>query len=134
MLSLTDTDSDTVDRLADKKNMTPNGVVTAALKLFESVAMGQMNVEPKASKAKQSNGSSSGVVWHSTSDILPDEELTVVFAYGEPGQVEVWLGYLEGQQWHSVEGWAIEKPVRFWADLPDPPGKAPRKSGGASNA
>ncbi len=123
MLSLPPEESEAVDRLALAKGLTPNGVVTAALRLFESVAVGQLAVTPTSAEASKVCGSSTGVVWHSIDDALPDDEMTVLLVYEDTqGGLEVWLGYLEdGRNWYVAEGWAIEKPVRFWAELPMPP-------------
>lgn len=56
------------------------------------------------------------LTWHEVTERLPDDNRTVFFeapALDEP----VWLGWIEGSQWHEVSGLEIEGVVR-WAEMP----------------
>ncbi|WP_153114598.1 hypothetical protein [Rhodocyclus tenuis] len=56
------------------------------------------------------------IIWHPTAEQLPDSDTTVLIT----GNVEagnVWLGYLDGEQWRNADGWPIDPPTA-WATMP----------------
>ena len=63
--------------------------------------------------------------WTSCADDLPDDELTVMIF--DPKEDEpVWLGYLDGKTWRTVEG--VRVSVTHWMPMPEPP----KQKGGAA--
>lgn len=70
--------------------------------------------------------------WINAAEQPPDADMTVLISISDPAANEpVWLGYLDGDQWRTVEGEAVE--VIAWQLLPEPcaelsevPAAAPR--------
>lgn len=58
----------------------------------------------------------SAVDWIAVTDRLPDDEMTVLIHTQDR---EVWLGYLDGEQWVEVGSGRVR--VTHWAELPEPP-------------
>lgn len=57
------------------------------------------------------------IEWHRVEN-LPDSDTTVLIIAG--GDTEVWLGYLDGDQWRDADGFRIDN-VIYWAHVPSGP-------------
>ncbi|MHC1762889.1 MAG: hypothetical protein AB9869_01095 [Verrucomicrobiia bacterium] len=57
------------------------------------------------------------ILWMPAS-IPPDADITVLIACAD-GDEPVWLGYLDGDTWRTVEGDQVT--VSHWADMPMAP-------------
>jgi len=58
--------------------------------------------------------------WTSCADRLPDDDLTVLFYAPKLITEPVWLGYLDDEEWRTMEGDSIEG-VTHWRPVPAPP-------------
>ncbi|HJW23785.1 MAG TPA: hypothetical protein VJ576_02715 [Rhodocyclaceae bacterium] len=59
------------------------------------------------------------IEWHDAAEDPPDADTTVLIIAG--GDVEAWIGYLDGDQWRVADGMPIDTPVLYWAHLPEGP-------------
>lgn len=66
------------------------------------------------------------IEWHRADEVLPDADTDVLVI--QQGEVEVYAGFLDGDQWRSADGWPLPG-VLFWADMPEGP-KQPAVFGG----
>jgi hypothetical protein len=57
------------------------------------------------------------LTWISTSVRLPDSDLTVHIAIEGNDNGPTWLGYLDGDEWRSVDGALVEGTVVAWAEM-----------------
>ena len=58
------------------------------------------------------------IEWHRADEVLPDADTDVLVI--QPGEAEVWPGYLDGDQWRTSDGFPMAA-VLFWADMPKGP-------------
>ncbi len=58
------------------------------------------------------------IEWFRAEETLPDSDTTVLVI--QPGEVEVWPGYLDGDTWRCAEGFPLAG-VLFWAHMPEGP-------------
>lgn len=59
------------------------------------------------------------IEWFRPGDKLPDDDTTVLFI--EAGEVEAFIGWLDGNQWRAEpDGTPIEA-VAWWANMPEGP-------------
>ena len=66
------------------------------------------------------------IEWHQADEVLPDADTDVLVI--APGEVEVYTGYLDGEQWRSADGWPLPA-VLFWADMPEGPARVEQCAG-----
>lgn len=57
------------------------------------------------------------LTWISTAVRLPDSDLTVHIAIEGNDNGPTWLGYLDGDEWRSVDGGLVEGTVVAWAEM-----------------
>jgi len=61
------------------------------------------------------------VTWIRVTDRLPDDD-TIVLVYAPNAASEpVWLGYLDGEDWHWANGMRVGQLVSHWAEMPEGP-------------
>jgi len=58
------------------------------------------------------------IEWHRADEVLPDADETVLVI--QPGEVEVWPGYLDGKRWRGADSYPLTG-VLFWAHMPGGP-------------
>lgn len=58
------------------------------------------------------------IEWQRADAALPDSDTTVLVI--PAGEVEVWPGYLDGEQWRNSDGFPLGE-VLFWANMPEGP-------------
>lgn len=58
------------------------------------------------------------IEWHDATEVLPDADEAVLIIPG--GDVEAWLGYLDGDKWRDVSAMPVDR-VIYWASLPQGP-------------
>lgn len=58
------------------------------------------------------------IEWHRADEVLPDADTNVLYIC--EGEVDAWMGFLDGDQWRNADGWP-ENNVLFWADAPQGP-------------
>lgn len=58
------------------------------------------------------------IEWHRADEVLPEVDTNVLVI--QPGEVEVWPAYLDGERWWSGDGWPLPA-VLFWAEMPEGP-------------
>lgn len=58
------------------------------------------------------------IVWHDVNIELPDSDVTVLIIPG--GEIEAWVGYLDGEQWRYADGMPCNSVV-WWAQVPTGP-------------
>lgn len=64
-------------------------------------------------------GAKNSLAWISTAERLPDDEQTVLIAMDDG---EVWIGYLEADQWRYVSSDPITcARITHWMEFPEPP-------------
>lgn len=109
------------DRLAMVKSMTAGALVDVlewpVVQRAVRAAAERRLYELVSAMPRHANPLPGPVLWMPASS-PPDHDIAVLIACAD-GDEPVWLGYLDGDTWRTVEGHQVT--VTHWADLPAPP-------------
>lgn len=95
----------------------PHGSISQAQADKIAACITRLRAEVSTLRQRGLGDATEFLTWICTSVRLPDSDLTVQIAIEGNDNGPTWLGYLDGDEWRSVDGALVEGKVVAWAEM-----------------